>query len=171
MLAEGLDGGVSNAWHGQTAVGSTVEWYTPPELFTAIGLTFDLDPASPGADVVPWVPARRHITARENGLLQPWNGLVWLNPPYGPQATPFLHRLAEHGEGIALVFTRTETGWWNAVAPRADLVCFLRERVWHIRDDGHRGRSAMGSALLAFGRECSEAVLRADLGWCVRGVS
>jgi hypothetical protein len=30
-------------------------WYTPPEYFKAIGLTFDLDPCSPGPGH--WVPA------------------------------------------------------------------------------------------------------------------
>lgn len=31
----------------ETPVGATVEWYTPPALFDTLGLTFDLDPASP----------------------------------------------------------------------------------------------------------------------------
>jgi hypothetical protein len=152
-------------WHGETAVGGTTEWYTPPEFFERLGMTFDLDPASPGADVVHWVPAARHFTIRENGLLQPWFGRVWLNPPYGPQAVPFLHRLAEHGDGIALVFSRTETSWWRSVAPRTAAVCFLRDRLHHVRADGHKGRGAMGSALLIFGERLVEPVVRADLGW------
>lgn len=163
---EEKEGRVSND-HGEQAVGETTEWYTPPEFFTRLGIGFDLDPASPGASVVPWLPAIRHITPRENGLLQPWAGNVWLNPPYGPQAVPFLHRLAEHGEGIALVFSRTETIWWQSVAPRADLVCFLRDRLHHIRADGHQGRAAMGSALLVFGDRNIRPVLDADLGWSV----
>lgn len=154
-------------WHGETAVGGTVEWYTPPEFFERLGMTFDTDPASPGADVVSWVPATRHWTPRENGLLQPWDGRVWLNPPYGPQAVPFLHRLATHGDGVALVFSRTETAWWRSVAPRADIVCFLRDRLHHVRADGHKGRGAMGSALLVFGRRNVGPVVAADLGWCV----
>ncbi len=153
--------------HGETAVGGTVEWYTPPEFFDRLGMTFDTDPASPGHSVVPWVPAATHYTVRENGLIQPWEGRVWLNPPYGPQAVPFLHRLAEHGNGVALVFSRTETAWWRSVAERSTVVCFLAERLHHIRSDGTQGRAAMGSALLAFGAECAEAVIRADLGWNV----
>jgi len=38
----------------------TVEWYTPPSIFEALGLSFDLDPCSPGKEVVPWIPARTH---------------------------------------------------------------------------------------------------------------
>jgi len=29
-------------------IGMTSDWYTPPGYFTKLGLTFDLDPASPG---------------------------------------------------------------------------------------------------------------------------
>lgn len=59
----------------ESPIGATVEWYTPPSLFRALGLTFDLDPASPGAEVVPWIPAARHYTPRENGLIQPSAGM------------------------------------------------------------------------------------------------
>lgn len=154
--------------HGETAVGQTVEWYTPPDIFDALALRFDLDPASPGADKVPWIPAAKHITAHDNGLWQPWAGRVWLNPPYGSLLPAFLSRLVEHGRGIALVFARTETEWWHATAPKADAVSFLRERVWFIREDGYQARSQMGSALIAFGDDCANAVWRSCLGWTVR---
>ncbi len=64
------------------------EWYTPKYIFDALGLEFDLDPASPGVDIVPWIPARYHLTCLDNGLITPWKGKVWLNPPYGMD-TPF----------------------------------------------------------------------------------
>lgn len=173
-------------WHGELPVGRTHEWFTPPGLFDALGLRFDLDPAMPmqpirdagpglpswtaGFPPVPWIPVDHWYTALDNGLTQPWAGRVWLNPPYGNMAVPFLHRLVEHGDGIALVFARTETAWWHAAATRADVVCFLRDRIHHIRADGRQGRGAMGSALLAFGEVCADAVRRSGLGWLVRTV-
>jgi hypothetical protein len=45
----------------------SVEWYTPPEIFTALGLAFDLDPCSPGPGKS-FVPARRHYTVADDGL-------------------------------------------------------------------------------------------------------
>ena len=153
--------------HGAQAVGQTVEWYTPSALFDRLGLTFDLDPASSGADMVPWIPAATHLTPDEDGLSRTWYGRVWLNPPYGRLMAPFLDRLKAHGHGIALVYARTETGWWQRIAPRADVVCFLRERLHFIRSDGYQARSQMGSALLAFGEDCATAVVRANLGWIV----
>ena len=32
------------------------EWYTPSIIFEALACRFDLDVASPGGDVVPWIP-------------------------------------------------------------------------------------------------------------------
>ena len=45
------------ALHEQS-VGATDEWYTPRYIFTALGCTFDVDVASPGQDVTPWIPAK-----------------------------------------------------------------------------------------------------------------
>ena len=54
--------------------------YTARDLHRA-GLMFDLDPASPGPGH--WVPARRTLTKKDDGLACPWHGLVFMNPPFG----------------------------------------------------------------------------------------
>lgn len=148
-------------------VGATVEWYTPPSLFDALGLEFDLDPASPGADVVPWIPAREHYTLADDGLAGSWVGdRVWLNPPYGPALPAFVNRMVRHSNGVMLTASRTETRWWQQAAESAEAVCLLRERLHFIRDDGYQARSSHASTLFAWGDECVEAVRRANLGWC-----
>ena len=45
-------GGDVMALHEQ-CVGATYEWYTPPYVFEALGCTFDVDVASPGAHITP----------------------------------------------------------------------------------------------------------------------
>ncbi len=147
----------------ESPVAATTEWYTPPEFFDRLGLTFDLDPASPGRDVVPWIPADRHYTRFVDGLQLPWFGRVWLNPPYGPEAGPFIDRMLNHGHGLLLIPARTETGNFQRAARSARQVCFLSDRLHFIRDDGTQGRAAFASVLMTFG-------LRADLdhlGWTV----
>src|SRR2546423_1714623 len=84
---------------------ASVEWYTPPWLFGALGLTFDLDPCSPVEG--PVTPAKRHLTRLDDGLVAPWEGRVWLNPPYGAELPKWIGRLADHGDGVALVLSRT----------------------------------------------------------------
>ena len=146
-------------------VGASVEWYTPPELFDGLGLTFDLDPASPNPPV-PWVPAPRHYW--ENGHLLPWDGRVWLNPPYGPAAVPFIERMIAHKWGLLLIPARTETRIFQRAAKAADQIVFLRDRLHFVRPDGRQSRASFASVLMTFGshdHRMIEAVARADLGW------
>jgi len=146
------------------AVAETVEWYTPPSVFAALGLTFDLDPCSPMDGPVPWVPASRHWTATDDGLTQPWEGRVWLNPPYGPGIGAWLDRLAEHGDGVALVPARLDTAWGQAAVRSADVVCFPAGRIRFVRRDGTRGDSpGFGSMILGHGT-CADAVRGCGLG-------
>lgn len=51
---------------GQVTERTSAEWYTPPSIFEALGLRFDLDPASPEAGPVPWVPADRFMSPTDN---------------------------------------------------------------------------------------------------------
>lgn len=145
--------------------GKTSEWYTPPEIFDALGLAFDLDPCAPVGGV-PWVPARRYYDWVEDGLTRPWEGRVWLNPPYGKEAGTWLRKLADHGDGIALVFARTDVRWWHDAVPNASAVCFVRGRLTFIAGAGQSapGNSGGPSALIAFGDECARAVRDSGLG-------
>ena len=145
-------------------VGATVEWYTPPELFRSLGLTFDLDPASPGKEIVPWVPADRHYTRHDDGLSLPWRGLVWLNPPYGPAGVQFIRRMIEHNDGVMLLPARTETRVFQEALSAAYATCFLRDRLHFIRDDGLQARSSFASVLFIFGGWLFEPLDDADLG-------
>lgn len=36
----------------EPCIGQSDDWYTPPEIFTALALTFDLDPCPPPAKCV-----------------------------------------------------------------------------------------------------------------------
>jgi hypothetical protein len=79
------------------------DWYTPSSIFDAIGLTFDLDPCSPGAGH--WVPARRVFTIADDGLRQVWAGLVFMNPPFGGREghVAWLRKFMLHADGVAIV--------------------------------------------------------------------
>lgn len=146
----------------QNVRGITDTWLTPREIVDAFG-PFDMDPCA-APNPRPWPTAARHITLPENGLAVPWDGLIWLNPPYS-EAGIWLERLAEHGQGIALVFARTETkAWQDVVFPRARSILFLRRRVRFCAVDGSPGKFVGGapSALVAFGIEASRRLTHCD---------
>ena len=90
------------ALHEQS-VGATDEWYTPPHVFEAMGVRFDMDVASPGAHVTPWIPASRFLTQED--LEADWEGFVWMNAPFGKRngLWPWLEEFFAHGDGVALV--------------------------------------------------------------------
>lgn len=57
----------------ETSIGETSEWYTPPEIFEALGLQFDLDPCS--HDIcAPNIPATQYFTKEDDGLSRKWGG-------------------------------------------------------------------------------------------------
>lgn len=155
--------------HSLPVQGATDEWYTPPGLFMALDMRFDLDPCSP-AGGLPWVPVRHVISLPDDGLSAPWQGRVCLNPPYGTATGTWLDRLADHGDGIALVFARTETEWWHRTILEASAVCFIRGRLTFVRSDGTPGpfNSGAPSALIAYGDDCAAALARCGLGLVAR---
>lgn len=144
-------------WGGEAPVAATETWLTPPDLVAALG-RFDLDPCS--APDMPWKIADNVYTEEDDGLIQPWAGRVFMNPPYGNKLGLFLKRLAEHGDGVALVFARTETrAFFDYVWPHADAIMFLKGRVRFYRSDGSRGASSGSpSVLLAYGANNVEAL-------------
>lgn len=129
----------------------TDEWLTPREILNVLG-EFDLDPSSPVDR--PWPTARQHFTKREDGLMRPWHGRVWLNPPYGRMTGNWMERLALHGNGVALVFARTDTAWFHRlVFGSADAVLFMLGRIAFCRADGTQMTHNSGgpSCLVAYG--------------------
>lgn len=134
------------------------DWLTPPEILAALG-RFDLDPCSPLPR--PWDTAVRHYTVADNGLAQPWEGRVWLNPPYGTQTGQWMQRLANHGNGIALIFARTETGiFFPWVWEHADAILFLKGRLTFYTKAGERAPHNGGapSVLIAYGQNNAETL-------------
>lgn len=144
-----------------------MEWYTPPEIFAALAMPFDLDPCSPGAMIVPWIPARTHYTEMDDGLTQPWRGRIWMNPPYGRGLERWLQRFCEHQHGVALVFARTDARWFHTFALQADALCFTRGRIRFVsptRRNTAASGVGCGSVFLAYGNECVESLRCSDLG-------
>lgn len=123
---------MGNSWLGgespEKGGGSRqTRWLTPKPLVDSLG-PFDLDPC--GAPGHPLAKITYLLEDGNDGLRDMWFGRVWLNPPYGKEAEPFLTRLADHGVGTALIFARTETRVFHEqVWNRASGVLFLRGRI------------------------------------------
>lgn len=144
-----------------THEGKTSIWLTPLPLIHSLG-EFDLDPCG----------FRGHNTAKEIwygplfgskcGLQNKWHGRVWLNPPYGREIHLWLKKLEEHGDGIALVFARTDTLWFHTMKPT--LTYFLQGRIKFLNDKFQEDTNAgHGSLLYAWGKKNAGAILSSGL--------
>lgn len=125
------------------------EWWTPPAIVSSLG-EFDLDPCA--GSPRPWDTAKAHYG--ELGLLQNWHGRVWLNPPYGKEISEWLLRMANHGNGVALVFARTGAPWFHDYIWKAATgVLFLRHRIYFHDQRGERATTNAGSdaCLVSYG--------------------
>jgi hypothetical protein len=142
----------------------SVEWYSPPWVFDTLGLTFDLDPASPH-DCDTAVPAKLKYTIFEDGLSQPWFGRVWLNPPYGLDTGLWMRRMIHNNNGIAMVFSRTDASWFQEAMRSADAMLFTSGRVDFVpgRENIHKkGRTGAGTAFFAWTQLCVHALRRLE---------
>lgn len=143
-----------NGMGGHQSADSEKEiWLTPPEILQSLG-PFDLDPCA-CLEPRPWPTATVHYTKSDNGLMLPWRGRCWVNPPYTTAAVGiWLKRLADHGTGTALIFARTDTeAFHEQVWDRATAILFLRGRLFFHHANGKRAAHNAGapSCLVAYG--------------------
>lgn len=117
----------------------TPEHYTPPVIIEHVLACFgaiDLDPcANPNAIV----PAGTHFMESDDGLAQPWQGRVYMNPPYGTEIDAWIDKFCtEYGcghvsEAIALVPGRIDTQWFKRL--RDFVCCFIAGRLTFIGNE------------------------------------
>lgn len=136
------------------------EWLTPPNIIESLGV-FDLDPCSPVFR--PWDTAILHYNINDDGLSKEWEGRVFCNPPYGLESAAWLKKLADHGNGIALIFARTETKmFFEHVWKKADALLFIEGRLFFHHVTGERASANAGapSVIIAYGKnnvDCLES--------------
>lgn len=137
---------------------ATPEWYTPEKIVDRVVAVFgqiDLDPCSNSDD---WreaaIPAEAYYTKDNDGLAQPWNGRVYMNPPYGDEIAVWVDRMVraytsgEITDAIALLPARTDTAWFQ---PLLDYpVCLIRGRL---KFSGSDNSAPFPSAIVYLGKD------------------
>lgn len=144
----------------------TVDWRTPPEVISLVHEVFedgiDLDPCA-GTSVL----ARRNIRLPENGLEVPWEGTVFVNPPFQENKDWFRKCDLEafRAQIILLSPARTDTKYWHEFVPKADAVCFWKGRL---KFQGAKNSAPFPVALIYWGDY--PAIFRTTFrehGWCI----
>jgi hypothetical protein len=141
--------------------GTSDDYYTPPFIFDALGIEFDLDVSAP-PNGVPWIPAKRSLSLIDDGLVADWYGKVWCNPPYS-NVTPWAKKLVAHNNGIALV-QMAKSAWFNMVWNDASGALVLPPSIKFVRADGTSAPIFMPVILFAFGDENRQSLIDSGLG-------
>lgn len=102
-------------------------WATPQDLFDELnaefGFTLDVCAEEFNAK------CQRYFTPKQDGLAQKWEGVCWMNPPYGRTVGDWIRKAQQSAEDngatvVCLLPARTDTSWWHeCIAPH------LGERV------------------------------------------
>lgn len=144
-------------------------WETPEWMINHLAQFFswDLDVCAHRPNV-----CETFFTKEDDSLEQSWQGLCWMNPPYGRGVEKWVDKaLLESCRGavvVCLLPVRTDTRWWNRTVPESSLAVFINKRLSF---SGTKQKATFPSAFVVFG-EISGAQRKAlsGYGWPVRTV-
>lgn len=109
---------------------ATDEWATPPHVFATLDreFRFSLDVCATADNA----KCPRFFTRADDGLAQPWDGVCWMNPPYGDVIGDWMRKAYESSLAgavvVCLVPARTDTAWWHDFAMKGE-IRFVRGRL------------------------------------------
>lgn len=109
----------------------SVVWETPQDLFDKLNAEFhfDLDVCALPENA----KCERYYTPEDDGLLQPWNGVCWCNPPYGKTIGKWVQKAYETFTGggtvVMLLPARTDTKWFHEYIYNKAEIRFIKGRL------------------------------------------
>lgn len=133
----------------------SVEWATPAWLFEELDSEFDftLDPCAQDWNA----KCERFFTIEDNGLMLPWSGRVFMNPPYAHNVTArWVHkallesRRDEVEVVVGLIPARTDGAWFHDFIWGRAEVRFLRGRIAFDGRAGETKRPVYGSMVVVW---------------------
>jgi phage N-6-adenine-methyltransferase len=128
------------------------DYWTPKWVFDALDLEFDLDVACPPEGPL-HTPTKAWYTQETDGLVSPWHGRVWMNPPFS-KANPWVRKFIEHRNGIALTVVG-KSAWCDTLWNTADAIVLLPRSMTF-----EQGAIFLPTMLSAYGKECASALAR-----------
>lgn len=106
------------------------EWSTPVEFFAAWDAKhhFTLDVCATRENA----KCERFFTREDDGLAQEWDGVCWMNPPYGREIGKWVKKAydtaLQGGTVVCLLPARTDTAWWHDYCMKGEIT-FVRGRL------------------------------------------
>jgi phage N-6-adenine-methyltransferase len=128
-------------------------WATPQEFFDKYDkiFNFEVDVCATKENA----KCDKFFTQEDDGLSQEWEGVCWMNPPYGRDIGKWMKKAYESSlEGatvVCLVPSRTDTKWWHDYSMKGDIE-FIKGRL---KFGGSKNSAPFPSAVVVFkGGQC-----------------
>ena len=106
-------------------------WETPQEFFDKLNqeFHFNLDACALPENA----KCTKYYTPKQDGLSQPWSGVVWCNPPYGREIGSWVRKgffAAVNGAIVVMLLpAQTDTKWFhNYIYGKAE-IRFVKDRL------------------------------------------
>lgn len=109
---------------------ATDQWATPAEFFEKVNCVFKftLDVCADSSNA----KCKAFFDEGLNGLSQQWNGVCWMNPPYGRDIGLWVKKAFQSAlQGatvVCLLPARTDTKWWHDYCSKGE-VMFIKGRL------------------------------------------
>jgi len=108
----------------------TDDWATPQSFFDKYNeiYKFNVDVCANYKNA----KCKHYFSLIEDGLTQEWQGICWMNPPYGREIGIWMKKAYESSiKGatvVCLVPSRTDTKWWHDYAMKGNIE-FIKGRL------------------------------------------
>jgi len=129
---------------------ATDQWATPQDFFDKCDKEYGPFTLDVCADIGN-AKCQKFFSKQDDGLKQKWEGICWMNPPYGRGIGKWLEKAylsSQQGATVVcLVPARTDTAWWHDYAIKGKVV-FIRGRL---KFGKSKNSAPFPSALVVFG--------------------
>ena len=122
-------------------------WETPQDLFNRLNdeFHFDIDVCATPENA----KCSKFFSPLDDGLSHDWQGVCWMNPPYGKKIGAWMKKAMEAKTTVVcLVPSRTDTKWWHDYAMKANEIRFIKGRL---KFGNSKNSAPFPSAIIVFG--------------------
>ena len=138
------------------------ELYTPKHIFDALNLRFDLDVCAPIEGPL-HTPADKWYSQLDDGLVKPWFGRVWMNPPFSKPSV-WVEKWLDHKNGIALLPLSGNSKWWSKLWNEEVGVVMVPPNTGFINTEGEVKKIMYGISLWAINETNITALKDSKIG-------
>jgi len=131
---------------------NTDTWETPQSFFDELDreFKFEIDVCATAINA----KCGKFYTPEIDGLSQKWEGVCWMNPPYGRQIKAWVKKAYESfinnsATVVCLLPARTDTAWWHDYCMKGE-IRFIRGRL---KFGGSKNSAPFPSAVVIFRKE------------------